>query len=380
MAQPGFGVGIPLRKYEDYESLKKHVHANIGRAWDGDYTYEVIKSGTTTTTGATGLEMLSIENGAVAFIADTEEIWVFCTAVADDTSADGLIITLVYKDQDGTEHTTYGTFSAADTTTETAFDPAVADGYCAISCTINGAVTTQDVTVGVTGMGTPMATISNTALAATEAQLFGIGTVYGKSSVDHAESDAGIFYLDYYTPWGEVKTGALCTLGADSDEEVRFIEADTTTYVKDFWREISLQASFTTSANTHEALIGDIDFNINGGGGDCYGCINELTNSANIMRVTAPAVGGACDMWLGKFIASSTLGGGATADTLILQVRLTPYGDAKEKTLYFHFAGTLEVDLAIRLEPDTNVTWLVADAGAASDVSVTAWYILAKQI
>ena len=366
-------------KYESHETLKKYIHANIGRLYDGHNTNEITYINTLITEGAK-VEVASDANGAISYIGKVEEEWVFCTAAADDETADGAIITLVYKSNDGVEHTTYGTFTEALTTTETSFDPEVLDGYCAISCTIDGAVTTQDVTVGVTGMGTPMATISNTAVAATEIQLFGIGAVYARSLTEDNAGDSTVQYLDYMTPWGEVKKNATCTLTTTCVNEIRFIESDGTTYVKDFWIPIWFGTSAATTAGTDERLLTDIDIgaNTDGSGGDVYGCIDQLVSSAQFSRMTAPE-DGVADCW---FVGIGCHGFIETAlgDQYLVYVELTPKGSSYEKTIMIQFQENVHHEYCIQLEPDTDCTISVGDIDAAGHVTVEATYIVAKRI
>lgn len=385
MSLPGFGMAA-WRKFEDYASLKKHINANFIKQWDPDYTYEIIKHGSTLSTGATALEMLSLENGAVSFIGKTE-LEIFGALSDNAGSYDGAVCTLVYKDQDGAQHTATSTV-AADNTTEVAFTDttsgiAVTDYYCAVSATITPVIPAGDTYgIGATGALTVAAggvVFDAAETSATEANMSGVGNLYGFAATDHADSDGSVLHLDYMTPWGEVKKGALCTYAAASDTHVLFYESDATTTVKDFYRVISLVTTKTTTALGHEGLIGDQDAADNGGGGDVYGCINELTDAAVIMRMTAPHANANCDLYFGKFVASTTISG-VQADQYQMWVKFTPYGDSIEKTWRYDFSGEFEIEPSVLLEPDTSVTFYVSDSNDAAVIGLTVWYILAKDM
>lgn len=389
MSLPGFGIASPLRKYESYESLKRHVNSGLGSKYDIPYTYEIIKHGVTLTTGATPLEMLSIENGAVSFIGKTELTLVGAFG-EDNGDNNDFVATLVYKDQDGTQHTATCTVTEDHNDTEVAFvktsdgTTEVTDYYCSVSCSSNQAVAAGDTFGwGATGALTKAAgggTIAAETSAATELTMGGVGNIYGFSTTDHEDADGSVLHLDYMTPWGEVKRGATCTYATDSAEHVIFYESDAATTVKDFYRVISLVTTKTTTANGHEGLIGDSDAADNGGGGDIYGCINELTDGAVIMRMTAPHDDAGSHLYLGKIMASATSGGGASADYYQVIIKFTAYGDSIEKTWRTDFDGHMEVEPAILLEPDTDVTFYVADIGDPAPIGLTVWYILAKEI
>jgi len=375
------------RPFEDYSSLKKHINSGLGRIWDPDHTNEISFLNTQLSTG-TLTEILSLENGAVSYIGKTELTLVGACS-ANDNAYDGMIVTCVYKSNDGVEHTATCTVDTDNSTNEIAFvdattGAAVTDYYCCVSATSNTTLQAAETFgAGATGALTTEAggfVIAAQTTAATEATMGGVGMVYCRSHSEDNAADSTVNYLDYMTPWGEVKKNCTSTLTTTSVNEIRFFESDGTTTVKDFYIPIWFGTSAATTANTHERLLTDSDIgaNTDGSGSDVYGCINELVSSANFSRMTAPE-SGVADVWLGKVCARGFIAN-ALGDQYIIQVTLTPKGQSYEKTLYFQFSEMMDREMCIPLAPDTSCTVKIADTATATNMTIKVQYIVAKRL
>ena len=380
MAENGLGVAFPFRHYEDYGSLKKNVNNDIGDIFIGDNTYEIIITGNQASTGADA--RISSTNGGETVISSplskTEETWVFAFA-ADDETANGLTITMVYDDNSGDSHTTYGIVTAADNSVEAPFIPAVADGYAMRSLSISGAVTTQDLGVGPTGDLT-RGIISNTAVAATEAQLHGVGDLWVRGESNHADSVDEDCFVDWMTPWGEVKLGGIATTDAvDGTVEERCFESDGTTTIKDAWYIIMFWAKLGDLPTVNSGfflLTDDAVANVDGSGNDVYGVIDETEVASKHVSFTAAA---GCQTWLGHIHAYAPIGN-ALGDFYHLKIHFTPKGESYEKVLFETFSQEFDEDFAFPLEPDTEVYVEIADTAGASTFHLDMIILSAREV
>jgi len=377
--ETGFGVALPFRKYESYESLKKHVSNGLGSVWDKDYTYEIILHGNQASTGSDA--RIQSTNGGettvTAPLSKTEETWVFAMA-ADDESVDGETVTLTYKSNDGVSHTTTGTLPSADNSVETAFSPAVSDGYCITSLTISSAATAQNLGVGPTGDLT-RGIIASTATSATEANMHGVGDIWVRGESNHADSVDEDCFVDYMTPWGEVKRGAIATTdAADGTTEERCLESDGSTTVKDCYNIIQFWAKATDEPTANSGfffLTDDACANVDGSGNDVFGCISETEHTATNLTFTACS---GCDTWLGKIQAKSIQD--AVGDTFLLKVHFTPKGESYQKTIVYNFAYDLDEDLCIPLEEASECYVEIADLAGVGIISCTMTILSAKEV
>jgi hypothetical protein len=363
----------PAPSYEDLSSLKKAIRSNP-ITYNTSSMITHVKHITQLTTGTE----VEIEGGsptaAIAQIGKTE-IAVSLGASTNAASHNTVVFTLVYKDQDGVSHTATATGTATLADTQVAFSPAITDFYCATSFTASADFADQDVFVETTASTTVWATISatGTTTAATEAQLLGVGAIYGRGSADHEDMDAKIHYLCYVTPWDEIKFGH-CTHTATSSDEIRFFEATddgdgtttaTTTTVKDFYRILWWRTSAAATANGY-FIITDADCaNVNGSGGDVYGAILTGNDCYGTSRHYAR---NGYSTWVANIkISSWAL---IAADDAII-VKLYPtVKDFALTPIQFEFTGCIEYSRPIPLEPGTDFYMTVYDNAAAVDVCV----------
>jgi len=142
---------------------------------------------------------------------------------------------------------------------------------------------------------------------------------------EHNDGDGSVFTMDYQTPWGDIITGAVCTLTATSVDEIRFIKSDSTT-VKDFYRHVRWGTDTTPTSNTNECILTDAACaNLDGSGGDVYGVI-MVGNDWTMNSRKYPRTG--YDTWLivdHIFAPSGAIG--ATTDTYNFLVNWVPSGE-----------------------------------------------------
>jgi hypothetical protein len=368
------------RGYEDLPSLKKYIKANPARNDNGTITG--FKSGTISerlikcwhlTTG-TAAEVEMMTGSAIGQIGKTE-VAVSLGASTNAASHNEKVFTLVYLDADGVSHTATATGTATLADTQVAFSPAITDFYCATSFTVSADFADQDVFVETTGSAVVWATISNagTTLAATEAQLLGVGAAYLRGSTDHADSDSKIGYLCYVNPWGTIKY-AIGTIGTTGDAEVRFLEATddgdgTTTViagnttVKDFYRVIWWRMSAAATANT-DFLITDADCsNINGSGGDVYAYIPNGFQEWESSRVYARPN---YSTWIARIeVTAPVVAVGAATDNFFINLVYQPSGYASI-TETKSFMNKLVVEQPILLTEGTDFYIEAGDTATAA--------------
>lgn len=374
------GVSFPYRHYEDYPSLKKHVNSLIGQTYIGDNTYEIILSGNQASTG-TDAKISSTNGGETVItspIPSTAETWVFAFG-ADDETANGLIITMVYDDNSGVSHTTYATVTDADNSVEAPFIPAVVDGYAMRALGISGPVTTQDLGVGPTGDLT-RGIISNTAVAATEAQMHGVGDLWVRGQSNHADSVDEDCFVDIMTPWGVMKRGCIATTdAADGSVEERCLESDAATTVKDAYNIIMFWAKLgdlPTANSGFFLLTDDAVANVDGSGNDVYGVIDETEVAMKHLSYTACK---GCATWLGHLHCFAPIGN-ALGDFYHLKVHFTPKGESYEKVLFFIFNQEFNSDLVFPCEPETEIYIEIADTANPATTHAHLEIISAREV
>jgi hypothetical protein len=368
----------PARHYEDMASLKKFIRSNTGnRSYATDSVYEYVSNTMRehiiaidqTTTGTEAEFESGAGTPAIAQIGSTAATLVL-SASGDNAGSNGITFTAVYYSRDGVSHTATATGTATLNGTPVAFSPAITDFYSMVSFTASSAPTVVNVTANVNA-GATYATISADAAAATQAQLFGIGTVYIKGSADHTDADNKVGYACYMTPWGALKY-MIGTLGADSDEEVIFYEATddgdgTTTVVvgnyqvKDFWYLLWWNMSAAATGNAY-FTIGDADHNSNGGGGDVYAAItNGYTTSINT-RIRAPY---GWHTWLAKVRVHTHQGDGN--DSYLFKAYYTPAALFAMVDPYTLADGAhdLEIEKPVLLKEGTDAYFTISDVDAA---------------
>jgi hypothetical protein len=323
----------------------------------------------TLATGGAGatLEVEEAAGDTIADIAKTEGHPVVISlggALAANT-----VVTLTYVDNEGTEHvaaTASGKFAAGTefTVLDGAAVASVTDMYAPIACTASVADAALDITVYESGgAGKTYVTIAATATSALDAAMFGIGDVYGRSDTDDAAYDGYGLTLTYLTPWGEIKTATIdYTLNGagGTDVEVRFADATTGIYVKDFYRRRSLVSSIAIQAGD-VGQIGDDDTNPQ------YGAILAAAYSSLHSRYMVPVNRTAV---LGRIIATYD---DATPGTCTLTVTWTPKGETQAQVSAFSvpYGQVFDWDPACELEPLSEVTLQAADdAGAGGNLAV----------
>lgn len=291
---------------------------------------------------------------------------------ADDNYYDDETVTITYKSNDGITHNATMTFNTT-TTTEVAFTKfgtssdgskyvdgvtAVTDFYCLLTM-VTSKVTQAGETIGLGSTGVlTYGVIQAAATAAVAADIHGIGDVFVRGLDDTASLQAKPHVLVYFTPWGEQKT-AGATTGADATVETRFLGADGSTLVADFYRILTWTTD-TVPAATKNAVICDADANPNGGGGDVYGMIEEgIKESLHSRFFAAPNrityIGGIET----DFPEVATSG-------IKIQIGYTPKGHPHAVIEEHTILGQHDDPLRLQCEPDTDMTFKVADVTNAA--------------
>jgi hypothetical protein len=366
--------------YSDYLSLKKYL--------EGQYGTKALNVHTIfrTQTGTAGAVELSEKAAATITAIGKTEIAVQCSITnGDDANYDGETCTLVYMDSDGEEHTAVCTMTATMHTTAVAFSPAIADFYCAISCTSSIAIIAGDTLIcHTTGDEAVIwAQITAAATTSTAAELHGVGEIYGRTEANHNDGDGIVEYLEYMTPWGEIKH-AQCTVNTtDGTTETHFYECTVawnertraytytvgTVQVVDYYRTRNFFVTQAGTANTHAIMITDADCaNVDGSGGDVYGMIEELLYRSIHTRFMAPgSTYGA--LYLGKIkITNSTA-------AAVLAITFTPK-NGKQLTVNYNVpvGADMIIDLPCgseALEPESDCSMTILGNTAVLNAEVT---------
>lgn len=249
MVQLGVRGVVPVREYEDYESLHKNTRKRLAKKDNVDeILFSWLQTSAAAVVRARNLAGLTAGEGAGNYslvgIGKTAETIVLVSDT-DDNAYDTQTVTIHYLTNTGVATTDVAIFNAANSTTEVAL---CADFYCfdpayGVNCIVSSvAVQAGDnVYVGITGCrltatarrGTIVAGATTPALSS----LIGVGSVWGWEDSNVADTDY-IATLKYKTPWGEQKT-TTWTFPADASVATRFINT-AGWYLQDFYRCDSL--------------------------------------------------------------------------------------------------------------------------------------------
>jgi len=364
------------RPYEDLASLKKYIKSVHGKVYNSPTLTERIYHVNQTTTGT---DRLIAGDAALttSLIGSTEVTLELTCATANDASHNGKTFTLVYDDRDGDSHTAVATGTATLFATPVAFVPPGTDFYAARSFTASADFDNRDIYAKVNA-GATYATITaaGTVTAATAGQLFGIGSIYGRGSADHADADAKLLYLCYQTPWGEEKFGH-CTLTATSSDEIIFYEATddgdgtttaTTTTVKDFACVVWFRSSAAATSNAYFLITDAECANANGSGGDVYAIIpNGNTVGCALARRVPDGYTG----WIGRISAFWVQT--AAGDGYALILNYTEDGVAKSERIVFD--SCIYYSDPIPCDERTTIYLEEADTASATTLCVEVTFV-----
>jgi hypothetical protein len=357
------------RKFESLSSLKKHFR-------ESKRTIQETRVGKIIATGGAGAS-IEIEESATITISQIgkTEITLVGAMSANDNYYDGAIVTAVYTNAAGTQATATCTINTTDSTTEVAFvvgATPVTDCYQILSL-VSSKATQAAETFGCGSTGAlTLGVISAESTTATAANLHGVGDIYVRGMDDSASMQAKIYYLDYITPWGLLKH-AMATTAANSTTEIRFFEATysksgntetytaTTTYVGDFYR-IRRFWTASTPASGKYVILTDADCgNVDGSSNDVYGAIEEgFYYSVNSRYMTRD------ETYVENYLVSIFAEYPVAAESCTLTITFTPFGQT-ETSMAFVLLGQYPFTWTpmIKLEPATEVTFIVVDDAAA---------------
>lgn len=373
MKKMGHGfIGIrPHVSYEDFSSLKKKLNSELGRKY-ARLQYQVMTVNQAGTASAVELEEKA--GNTIVDITKTE-VAIVLSGDTDNASTNGKTYTLTYVDSDDVSHTSVATGTATLNATPVAFVPAIADFHHVTSFVASAADANVIIYAMISG-STVYATISKTTTESTEAQLFGLGSVYGAYSNDDNDYDGSYAYMSYYTPGGQIKY-AICATNTTSSTKVLFYEATldttafapngrdmmleipnltvTTTPVRDFWRRRWIYVD-TTPKTGHNWILCNSD------GSAIYGTIEEANYTSFHTRYVAPDVESgsseSIDSWLGKIIIDQTI---ATVLDCYIVLYWTPKGYTWQHSIPIPVPSnnSLIFDEPIALEPGTEVKFTI---------------------
>ena len=348
--------------FSDYSSLKRYVE-NL-RGTEKVNIFQTIRSQIGT---AGTVELEEKADQTIAHVGKAGLTLVMASDV-NDNAYDDQTVHIRYITTSGTKGYCYATFDGTASTTEVAFVDvatglvAVTDFYMpdtetygtlAVVCSV--AVQAGDnVCIGITGcvagIADPNLTYIKILAAATSptlANCHGVGSLWGRTATTHATLYGAILTLDYITPWGTVVEGATCTLdGSNTTTEVKFLKADGTNYVMDYYRTRNLSTNVPGTTTSHEIRICDFDCAAQ------YGVIEELLYRSVHTRYMVPK-SSTHKAWLGRI--RGTVG---TA-IVTLAITLTPEGGKEFTYSYaipFPYIFNLDVPIACALEPLSEVT------------------------
>lgn len=396
MAEMGWGIQRAAPFFEDVASLKKRIRSKIAvedvslrpyHYYDQDDIHEIILSGRQVSDG-TDTIIETTDSIAIAQQSKTE-ITLYLASDTDDAAYDGESVVVEYESNDGDEHEASALFNEANSTTQVAFTDttsgeAVIDCYALLSATCSCTVEAGDnICIGadgcVAGIANPaicFGVILAAATTATQANLHGVGNIYGRTHTNHDDGDGAIMCADYRTPWGKLVKAALCTIDStNGTTEIRFFKADTTTTVKDFHRWAHLETDTTPTINTHELLVCDSACgNVDGSGGDIFAVINEGDVAAVNMYYHCPE---GFDAWIADVHLNITQD--AVGDDYVLKMHVNVKGETYTKVLAEVFNGDMHNPYPIiQIEPETDVYFEVVDLDGVGILCLTATFIEAK--
>lgn len=374
MTYNGFGVAEATPEYEDYASFKKNLNYLLHQNQYDRSGYQICTLGGYQTTTGSAVNFEMSDSITISAIGKTEATIVL-KGSADNAKSLGVVVTAVYRSNDGVSHTSIGTGTATLSSAPVAFVPAITDFYALDALTVDAANDTVTLTFQ-TAAGTVYGTISVNTTEATEEQMLGIGAIYGRTHTNHDDGDGAIMTLDYFTPWGEIKLGATCTINTtNGTTEVRFYESDDTTTVKDYFRTIHLSTNQVPTANTHEFLITDADCgNVDGSSNDVYACINEGAYQSYNLRFYCPEGWSA---WVARIRTHGVLNNGT--DSFILGMHITrPNEAAKVVPIWIAAEKTVERPDLFAMDEETDVYFDILDNAGAQTFQVIVDYIMIK--
>jgi len=254
--------------YEDLKSFKIDL-SNHG------YTKKCrqLNIEVTTDGGSTPIELEALDGVTIAEIGKTEIEIKVSIADGDDGDYADETLTIHYLDADLVQHSAVCTMTDSMDTTAVAFTPAVTDFYCFDTdhytpeeCVVSSIeIKTGDtLIVHTTGNEAIIwATISAGKTTSTDAQMFGVGTIYGRAETDNALYDGQYLTLDYLTPTNKLVEGVTMVFEDDASDEGRFINARGY-YVNDFYRRRTLISSVAPEAGKNMVICDSNMSNIYG--------------------------------------------------------------------------------------------------------------------
>ena len=351
MVQTGFTKRIKDRGFEDYVSMKKNLRHYKG----GNKLEEVILHHMQTSpTSATPVDFQG--NGTLsAVLSDIgkTEIAIELTADADDAATNGLIYTLTYVDSEKTEIIAVATGTATLNATPVAFVPPITDFYAPVSFESDAGAIDVIVYAQLVGGATNYGIISATTTAATDAQMIGVGQIYG-SEVGAANANAGtILELEYYTPWGSEETG-YCTLNANSDlvgQKLYHTKSTTIESVKDFYRIKEFKAD---TVAVDELQIGNLAVSA------IYGGINIANYEMVAAKQFAPAAS------VGKlYVGDIRIANSVKSYPVIVYVYFQEKDCLVQEVLKWTLNGGVDIHipLGFEIEPLSDFNIKIADDG-----------------
>jgi len=351
---------------------------------------KAVRFGYSQLTTGTAVEIEQKTGTAIARIGKTELTLVGAFS-ADDNYYDGSYVFITYKSNDGITHSAYMATNTTSTT-EVAFTEYDVDGNDIAAVTDFYLTLTIDIYDDIT-KGTPLPTqaaetfgmgstgaltfgvVAAEASSAVAAGRLGVGAVYGRYHTNHNDYDGAVQYMEYVTPWGEVKWAKCTTDTTDSTTEVSFFEGTSVTgygvvtagtvVVADFYRRRTIYTSFDPNAG-HTWLLCDSNCaNVDGSGGDVYGMIEEGYFYSIHSEYHCPLQHYAILHFL------EMMGPGSATNSAIVTITFTVRGSLQATTLNFTIAAASQVPhLEIVLEPGTDCTFTIIDTANAFTADV----------
>jgi len=360
---------LPYTSYESYASLKKYIGSSLDRKYRNMYLHRF-----TYNMNGTASEVEFEEAGGVT-IADIAKtpITMVGAMSANDNDYDGAIATLVYKSNDGIEHTATCVINTTDSTTEVAFkvgSTSVIDFYTPISLVLSVAVKAgHTFGCGATGALTN-GVIQATKTIADEEDLVGVGSVYSRYSTNNASYIETIQYYSYVTAWGEVKFAYSEQDSTDATTEVKLYEVtiDTSGFtssdyyienfikhgvgsnipVRDFYRRQYMNTEVTPSSG-HNLVICNADMSA------IYGIVEEGNYESYHSRFMAPI---GSDTWIAHITAAQSI---ITHVVCNISIYYTPRGETHQHKVILPIANNTisQIDPIIPIEPGSDVKFTI---------------------
>lgn len=368
--QSKFRETVENAPWEDISSLKKY----LGSFYNPELNIRtIISHPSIVATGGAGSDIeFNDKVGTVISLIGKTGLACEILCDADDAYYEDALFTFVWKTTAGVEITSTVVGTATMLTTSLAMVPAIADFYCSISLT-SSIATQAGETVSVHTTGTEAniwATIAAETSAATEALMWGTGSVYGRYSADAAgtddTTDAATLY--YVTPWGELKGPATMDTPADSSTEVVFDIAGIN--VKDYYRTRELTLLVTPDGANTFLLTDAACGNINGSGNDVWGMIdNPYLHSLHTRHFCGRATTDNFRTFLCGFTDAAYL---ITAEHAYIKVTYTPK-DGNEVEYISPIVNGSESSVVTKTT--TTVSWLPIpiELEPATDVFIEAY-------